>query len=422
MKKDTEIFMNQQGNAMIISLLVLLVLSAVGLGYVMQSKTETQIAGNDMRWSQALYSSEAGVSEGLLRMIDAADTANYIGEPSGTETVGWGAYVVESTGSASGDPDYAAAESDGLDNDGDASIDESGEAYPEFATKQSTGGIPYSWVRVEYVTESGSIVRFGDHDSDGTTAQQYNTAIGEPVLRITSEGTRGNALRRIQVEAVKATPDLVDAAIYTEDDDFKFNGTQFEISGGDHDPITGLEIVGGTEVPGIATTMDPNNIANALSNNQENNVNGSGAEPSVSTSPLDLDLDALFSTYASMADRVLAGGTYSNQVWGDYDNYEVVHVTGDLHVSGSLSGGGVLIIDGDYDCTGQMIWYGLIIVLGDIKFSGGGSGTHLYGSVLVEGGVTSQTVGGNADIFYSSEALSRLAGLANYQTVSWIEL
>jgi hypothetical protein len=100
----------------------------------------------------------------------------------------------------------------------------------------------------------------------------------------------------------------------------------------------------------------------------------------------------------------------------------VAHCTGDLHLTGDNQGGGLLIVDGDLDCTGQFTWYGLVLVLGSIRFSGGGAGIHIYGSVLTQGDLVSQTVGGNADILYSSIALGRLASLSPYMLVSWREL
>jgi hypothetical protein len=38
---------------------------------------------------------------------------------------------------------------------------------------------------------------------------------------------------------------------------------------------------------------------------------------------------------------------------------------------------------------GQFTWYGLVLVLGDITFTGG-SGIHIWGCVLTQGGMTSR--------------------------------
>lgn len=414
---------NERGSAMIISLMALLLLSTIGLALVTQAKTESQITGNAIRHSQALFSAEAGISEAVARMGDVNDANNYIGQPLNTADPEWGVYVVTANGNSLNDPNYPAVDSDGLDNDLDGFIDENNEAVPEVLTKQTgSDQIAYPWVKVEYVTNStNQVVRYGDHDGDVTTSQTMNLTTGAPVIRIRSEGNRGNAMRRLEVEAVKATPDIPPTAMYTESDNFKFNGTQFKISGQDYDPNTGNPVPGNPEVQGMLTTQDPADIIDDLSGNQTNNVEGAGAEPSIGPSPVDLDLQQMYDTYSPQATITSPGGTISNTTWGDYNNYEIVNVTGDIHVSGLLIGGGILLVDGDFDCTGQFTWYGLVIVLGDIKFSGGGSGTHIWGSVLAQGSVQRQDVGGNADIFYSSEALNRLANLGRYQIISWNE-
>lgn len=415
----------ERGSAMVISLLVLLVLTVIGTMFLVQTNTETQIAGQDQRWTQSLFNAEAGCGEALARMSNPVDTTNYIGQAQDAWTTdpGWGTYVVTAAQASEQDPDAALAAADGLDNDGDGSIDESGERYPEVTTKQTGSDmIPYPWVKVRYKLNASNLpLLFGDHDNDITTPPELNLTRGMPVIVVTSQGEQGTANRTVEVEAVKYPFQTVNTALYCEDDDFAFHGTAFLVSGMDFDPATGDSIIGNPCVPGILTTMNPADIADDLKTNQRDNVEGSGAEPSVLSSPIDLDLEAMAAAYSAMATIILPSGSYANDTWGGYDDYKVVHCTGDLHTSGQCEGGGLLIVDGDLDVTGQFIWYGLVIVLGDIKFTGGGMGIHIYGSVQCQGGVTEQVVGGNADILYSSEALARLATLSPYVVSSWRE-
>ena len=63
-----------------------------------------------------------------------------------------------------------------------------------------------------------------------------------------------------------------------------------------------------------------------------------------------------------------------------------------------------------------------MLVLGDVRFTGGGAGFHLYGSLMVGGSLDQQSVGGNADILFSSLALSRLMELFDYTVLSWREM
>jgi Ni/Co efflux regulator RcnB len=93
---------DERGSALLISLLVLLSLTLIGGLFMAQTKTETQIAGHDVRSNQALYHAEAGYGEVLARMSDHRDTTNFIGEVSGwSGNPGWGRYVV--TGGESAD-------------------------------------------------------------------------------------------------------------------------------------------------------------------------------------------------------------------------------------------------------------------------------------------------------------------------------
>ncbi len=417
--------LNESGSAMVISLLVLVVLTMLGTLFLAQSNIETQIAGHDMRSTQALFAAEAGYAEGLARMSDASDATNYIGRPVGDYVTnpGWGTYIVMANGNSADDPDHAATLSDGLDNDLDGTVDEDDEFYPEVLSGQGADAIDYPWVKVEYkLNATGQVILYGDHDNDLATPPIMNLTTGVPVIRVTAAGATGSAGRTVEIEAVKVPAMIYNAAMYVEDDDFRFNGTQWTVSGEDHDPSTGAAITGATEVPGIATTANPNNIEAELNSHQINNVPGDGGAPSIQSATVDLDLDGIAASYTSMADRELPGGNYGNVVWGDYDNYEITHITGDLHGSGQMDGAGVLIVDGDLFVSGRFIWYGLVVVLGDVTFTGGGQDVHIFGATLVQGGVTTQTVSGNADICYSSETLAKLADMNPYVTISWHEL
>jgi hypothetical protein len=333
---------------------------------------------------------------------------------------GWGRYLVLDGGNSKKDPSRSVTATDGLDNDGDGNVDEGEEAYPEVASKQAGEDIVnYPWVNVHYkLNTTNQVILFGDHDSNVLTLPQPNLINGYPIIVVTANGGQGSADRTIEIEAVKRPFEILNTAAYSEDDDFTFNGTQFLISGGDWDPVTETVIVGNPEVPGLMTTGDPDNITGALSGAQENNVEGTGAEPSVQASGIDLDLDALRDSFVASAEYVVPTGTYDDVSWGDYDNYTVVHGTGDLHLSGTGIGGGVLLVDGNLAISGEFTWYGLVLVMGDLTLTGGGDGVHIYGATLAEGDLK---ISGNADLLYSSLTLSRLAALSPYTVFNWRE-
>jgi hypothetical protein len=414
---------NENGTAMVIALMALVVLTILGTLFLAQTKTETQIAGLDQRSNQALVHAEAGYGEVLARMSDSKDSVNYIGPPpyQWATQRGWGRYLVLANGNSSQDPNRNRTASDGLDNDLDGSTDEGDEVYPETLTRQGGDAINYPWVQVHYkLNGANQVVLFGDHDKDINTPPQANLQYGLPMIVVTAFGGQGTAQRTVEVEAVRPPVEILDGALYSEVDNFTFNGTQFLVSGLDHDPVTGAAIVGGTEVPGMLTTGNPDNITSALSGQQVNNVEGVGGEPSITRADVDVDLQALHDTYVAQAEVTLPPDTYSGMSWGDLDHYTCVYCTGDMHISGNCSGGGILIVDGDFVLSGSFTWYGVVLVMGNVTFTGGGSGIHIYGSCLTQGALTS--IGGNADIFYSSEALNRLNALSPYVVYNWREL
>ncbi len=419
--------LNESGNALIVALLVLFVLSTIALAFVGATKTEMQISGTNLRESQALYVAEAGISEALARMSNKS-SPSYVGETGSPPTPGWGRYLVLTNGASAGDPERGLIASDSLDNNGDVVIDEAGESYPEVASSQSGGQpIEYPWVKVRYkmVKVGGveKVVLFGDADNNPTTRPVQNVARGAPVLIITSNGHQGTSRKTIEVEAVRLPGLPVPGSLYTEGS-LDCQGTAFHIDGHDYDPVADTIITSSPPVPGVVATGG-SGVVSCNSPWGWNNIEGTGSAPSIEGATYDLDLQGYRDTYASMAD-VVYYGTQTNPStagWGTASDYKVVYVQGgDLHISGQNLGGGVLVVDGDLTVSGQFTWYGVIICLGDINFTGGGAGIHVFGSVLTQGSISaSGSVSGQADILYSSQTISKLSDMYNYSVALWKE-
>jgi hypothetical protein len=421
-------FTGERGNALVIALLVLLLLSSMAAVFVAVTKTEKQISGNNLRDSQALYVAEAGVSEALARMSTPA-SASYIGETTSPPTSGWGRYVVLSGNASSADPDFAQTAADGLDNDSDGQIDENGEAYPEVNSSQVSleNPLDYPWVKVRYkqVDVGGvqRVVLFGDHDNDLATRPIQNSVRGHPVIIVTCNGTQNNATKTVEVEALKLPGPTVPGSIYTEGT-LDCKGTSFHIDGNDYDPVTGTIVVGSTPLPGVVPT---NGVGAVDCNTPQgwNNIDGAGGTPSIVPPTVDIDLDAVFDIYEGMAD-IMYNGTQMNpntSNWGTMDDYKIVCIKGgELHLSGQNSGGGILLVQGDIKISGQFTWYGIVICLANVEFTGGGAGIHIYGGVMTQGNIASSgSISGNADIYYSSATIAKLTEFQNYRVCSWRE-
>ncbi len=414
------------GNALVIALLVLMVLTSAGVAYVAVTKSEKQIAGNAMTASQAMYAAEAGITEGLHRMSFPAESLNYIGPPA-QPTPGWGRYIVLANGNSALDPGRAALAHDGLDNDGDTFIDESGETYPEVLTKQtiSANTLAYPYVRVEFKTQGTQLVRFGDGDNNPGTPPVENLVNGAPVLRITASGRIGNASKTLEAEAVRFPYLTANSALWAGGP-MNMNGNAFIIDGHDHDADAPFDTLNGaTPAPGILTRGPVTDIP--MTSSQEDNVMGAGGDNSVQHSTFTYDFNQLWVTLSNNADYSYAG----TQTWssstppnGSMSNPKVTAVNGNLSIAGTWTGGGILIVNGNLAMTGGSSFKGIVIVLGDIDLAGGGPAdvARCTGAMLYQGTVVNANrTGGSARVWYSSEAINAAMNLNRYTLAWWRE-
>ena len=228
-----------------------------------------------------------------------------------------------------------------------------------------------------------------------------------------------------QLPAIYIDPDVV----------LDLKGKSFKIEGKDTDP----DGTPGTGDPtyGIATEEAPNpgdNLAaimDQIDSSWINQVTGYGADPSVGEMAERIDIDKLFKSLEARKTNEVSPSTHTGVSWGSMDNMEVTYSKGDLHLTGKGTGSGVLLVDGNLTMSGQFKFDGLVIVRGDVRQTGGGSGTHVYGSLLVKEvfsviDETELTVTGNADIYFSNKTLAGvdklLSGSSPYSILFWDQL
>jgi hypothetical protein len=209
-------------------------------------------------------------------------------------------------------------------------------------------------------------------------------------------------------------------------------GNSFLIDGNDHD-INGNP-TGGSALWGISTgegATPGDNAALLLSqiaSNEYDQIVGQGSDPSVGEVS-GVAFDDVFDALQASHNATIASGSYSDPDFGDAaaGDFPVTYASGDIHLTGNGGGAGVLIVDGSVKITGQFEFVGLIIVRGDIVLSGGGAGVHVYGGVMVGESFTAVdpegeiSVAGQADIYYSSEALALVENsfVSDYAKVSY---
>jgi len=253
------------------------------------------------------------------------------------------------------------------------------------------------------------------------------------------ENTKNVAVARVQQSSI---PGTAPGAIYlanTGATNTAFNGNNNMLVDGKDYNLDGTLKSGGTAVPGIGTRTETNTLEalNELQKgggNQADNIVGLGYQagppivPSVKTVPTGANqtqLNALIDTLLQQPgvntyDQTQLNNSLKTTInntcgigccTGGSNTPKISHFTAtslQLNFNGSISGCGIMIIDGDVDIKGNITFQGLILVRGGTTISsdsdlGIEGNATLYGSLWTSN--LNLTVGGSAIVKYSTAAL-----------------
>ncbi len=233
-------------------------------------------------------------------------------------------------------------------------------------------------------------------------------------------------------ELVRFVPGV--GAIFVEPEfTLDVNGNSFLVTGSDTNP--GGSPGPGSKVAGIATsTGDPagsnsSTLVAQMPPKFANQVVGSSGPPSVSETDA-IDFEQVWSWLSAAPRTVELPGTYSDGTWGSAaaNDYRVTYCKGDLELSGSFVGAGILMVEGNLIFSGHSEFSGIVIVRGNATLTGGGNGVHIYGSLLLGKSETNPnptlTVSGNSTAAFSSLALANACKLIppGFTVLSWREI
>jgi type II secretory pathway pseudopilin PulG len=304
---------------------------------------------------------------------------------------------------------------------------------------------------------------------DGSSGQLQVVSLGKANFLVVSEGFSGNTLgaqgrKRLGGFVKLRTPNINFMGAVTTRSSIMVNGSS-QIHGEDTTPdgwnpadCPPLDPKG---KPGVM--MGPSGDASQVKCLKKGCVTG---DPPVDTSDV-AGLDETYNQFgeisyadlAAMADIQFAPGEAGNSPapafdtdkdgnlicdrkqkmnWGDALHndpsktvcrpyFPVIHVAGDLHLTGG-SGQGILLVDGDLTATGGVNFVGPVIVRGTFSVAGNGSGARFVGGVLAANDIEldDNKMTGNAVVSYSSCAISKaLNGSAKpaFDTQrGWIEM
>jgi hypothetical protein len=415
---------SENGIALAIVMLVLLLVSTVLAGMIVMATSETAITANFRDEQTAFFASRAGLEEVRDRMRATAPnavtpptalpgTANgilYVTNPLSGETVApWNTAgtnypddeickeVTCSGGIPSGSPWYTSA-----------SYSASYAASPQ---------LPWKWLRVMpkvNKSDTGSVrVTSVDGLTNGNRVcwngtNEIVTALSDcklvnanykqvyelTALAVTSSGSR----RMTQYEVTPAVFPILPGAMIFDGANPTYsapNSNAFGVSGNDaaQGPNAGAGCGAATNQPAVGgfDAGSVTTLTGAIPRPAK--YTGTGGSPSVSNVNGQLGALATVDGLQKLVSNVTSASAAANIYNGNAssltnpgtDAAPVINVvTGDLSVGGGFSGAGILLVEGTLTMSGNPSYNGVILVIGKgvLVKNGGGNGT-LNGSILV---------------------------------------
>ena len=286
-------------------------------------------------------------------------------------------------------------------------------------------------------------------ENDTTVVNETATNDINTTVILTSTATGPNGSNRKVRAYIGRFPWIPPGAIYLPGNpnyiETRFNGNSFGISGRDSNPGQADGSGSASPIPGIATTYSGTTTeivgpSGSLTSTQYGAVTGQGSNPSVSTSSTILDVYQMAQNLIALGvegvdKQTLGHGNYSSGIWGTALLPKITHITGDGTMTGSLTGWGVLIIDGDMKLRGGFTFNGLVICLGDADVNGGGGGdlAKVWGTLLIRASTSSDSsdelrVAGGGNVYYSSLTLKTVTDKwpngfsTNARIIAWNEI
>ena len=335
----------ERGTTLVFTLLIVAVLFSLTVAGLLASKSDLKISNNYQTSAQALLAAESGIVH-AQKTIDALGVAQF----NNDIVVNWGSLFGASSIALQG--------------------------YPLF----------------QYAVSASA---------DGTDPAHF--------MYLTATGQAPNEAQRFVQARLRLDAVFSPGAIYLPGDSVtpNFNGNKFLVDG--HDTNLDGTLHPSGDVPGItarsATAVQ--SVTQALSNGQADNVIGVGGEPSVYQSngfTTDQLLNEIVPGILSPAGVVTNPHLNGSDIFGTALLPQVTHFTGDVNVTGNLSGVGILVVDGGLTISGSTTFTGLIIVRGTTQI------TTVQGNTTILGALWTTdlrlTVGGSASLTYSTQALT----------------
>jgi len=492
----------ESGIALLISIFILLLISVIAISLIVSSGTESALAGNYRASTGVYYAALAGLEEVRGRLVatnphafSTTDPTTFL-PPSGTPVpMGNVYYVLNPLGgeavtpwdSTSAYPDseydteFVPGALNGAFGGGNVATALSVWNRGPFNSLPFPGPL-YKWVRINAVSENSLKV-----DVDGYNQAQSTTPLYYDGTRFSNDSTVGPQLLEITSLAVlpNGSQKLLQYLVTPNDLNLSFPAAltmdgpigTFATSFNSDFYISGIDRQRGSPYPSPCPANDPTKYAiGAISSGDESQVFGGirhdnsnnylyqnyrgipyssygGGPPAPSIGDISASLIPQFQTVnsldgpqgvvqtlAPLANQQINGNATSLPDMGAPDRLVTTIVRGDLNLSGTIDGYGLLIVTGDLTLDGNVSWHGVILVVGqgNLVIPSYGFG-QIIGAVLIArtrhndgtlrpnlGHVTFNTTptgdSGNSGFWYNSCWIQTVLPTGNYKVLSFHEI
>ncbi len=412
---------SEQGNILVMTILILFAVSIIGTTLAMISSTDLKISGNQRSHTEALYVAEAGINEAVHRLSLRNPTVMTVGGWTGNVAISdtppfdpnWKARIyMTNPGSApaGGASDFHTGTVQNLSGD-----------HMEYSQPSGTDGvltIEHKWEDLDSdgVRDAGEIVLY---DNEQVPAENFVS--GYPVEVITVTGRVGQGSRGIEAEVTRFPAVGRTLGALFVDKAIDVTGSA-EICGYNHDINTPVGSVpkafqcfawhlGGNHLAGVTTTGDT--IVNSGS------ANLVGFPDYQDTSPSN--------PFYSLAQTLGVTDYQLSRILDNADNTSIVeplngitYIQGNCTVNSNLTGKGLLYVTGDLDGNGGFTYEGIIYVEGDLKFTGN---PWILGTMIVRGTTDFNFSSGSCAILYCQEAVQQAIRIyLPMMRLSWREM
>ena len=473
---------NERGMALLLCILSLMVLTAIAVGLMYMTNSETQINDNYKNSEQAYFAALAGLQNVRERMSPASTGAHAIANlptamPGNTNSI---LYVVNPRNASDTVNLTVIQDNTNKYYDGELCTELTGQgkacnagssttaiedppSYGGASTLPAMGMLNYKWVRVNlkangatapYYTNGSSAAATkatqvcwdGSHEilQGGvvTSCSNASTVSYTPVYQLTSLAvTPLGATRMAQMEVALDPPITTKGAVDSQDH-VNLTG-KLDVNGYDYCTCQcQLDDKGkctGVYVSRAGKTCDTSKYA-VYASSTVDDPNGSedfvsGQTPAIAQNqPWPYDLTSLMSKFVPSAVNVTGApyswsctggscGTHSSPTFGipptmppsPVDNpvgpanmaSQITYIPGDVQLTSSPTGNGILIVNGNLDVHGGLDFYGLVLVTGVVSFTGGGSDkVNIYGALIAgQQSLVDNKLGGSMAIQFDQCAL-----------------